>query len=362
MAVGCDGCPVNTGTKNGVIRHLEKESGKSFHWFICQLHANELILRHLFEHYDGRKTGPSSYAGPISKKILDCEKLAVINFDPVELGTDLPLCAPSDLSTDQEYLMEICKAVASGQCSDELANRKPGKLGHARWLTTGCRLLRLYVGTPKPNRQLKNLVELIMKVYAPVWFAIKSNSQCYMGAQHVFLTVKLSRCLEEEVRRVIDPVIQRNAYFAHCENLLLCMMTDEDVEVRIKALNTILECRKSPKEDLREFELPSINFAATSYPELIEWNNITEPPVIAHLTNEEIADLIMTDFYTLKKLLHYPCHTQAVERHIKLMTEACNSVVGPAARDARVKSVLISRAAMPSLVKKADWNVPDFGE
>lgn len=36
----------------------------------------------------------------------------------------------------------------------------------------------------------------------------------------------------------------------------------------------------------------------------------------------------MNDSVTLKKLLAYPCHTQSVERYIKMVTEALRSVIG----------------------------------
>ena len=44
-AVGVDGARVNTGIHNGYIRLLELEFMTPLHWFICQLHANELNMR-----------------------------------------------------------------------------------------------------------------------------------------------------------------------------------------------------------------------------------------------------------------------------------------------------------------------------
>ena len=48
-AVGADGARVNTGINNGCIRLLELEFMAPLHWFICQLHSNELPLRHIFQ-------------------------------------------------------------------------------------------------------------------------------------------------------------------------------------------------------------------------------------------------------------------------------------------------------------------------
>ena len=48
-ALGCDGTAVNTGIRGGVCRLFETFTGQPVHWFICQLHANELNLRSVFQ-------------------------------------------------------------------------------------------------------------------------------------------------------------------------------------------------------------------------------------------------------------------------------------------------------------------------
>ncbi|KAF8774155.1 hypothetical protein HNY73_016737 [Argiope bruennichi] len=55
----------------------------------------------------------------------------------------------NDLSTDQKYLLDMCIAVSSGNCSLDLSLRNPGKLARSRWLTLANRFLRLYVTTEK---------------------------------------------------------------------------------------------------------------------------------------------------------------------------------------------------------------------
>ena len=42
LAIGCDGTPINTGLKNGVLAKLEQHYGFNIQWL-----ANELALRHL---------------------------------------------------------------------------------------------------------------------------------------------------------------------------------------------------------------------------------------------------------------------------------------------------------------------------
>ena len=50
-AIGADSTAVNTGNENAAIRLLERHLKRALHWFICCLHVNELLLRHL-----GKKT------------------------------------------------------------------------------------------------------------------------------------------------------------------------------------------------------------------------------------------------------------------------------------------------------------------
>jgi hypothetical protein len=43
-------------------------------------HFNELPFCHMFEHLDGKTTGPSTSKGPIDGKLLCCQELSVVNF------------------------------------------------------------------------------------------------------------------------------------------------------------------------------------------------------------------------------------------------------------------------------------------
>ena len=46
QAIGCDGINTNVGWKTGVTRKLEENFKRPLHRNICQLHGNELPLRH----------------------------------------------------------------------------------------------------------------------------------------------------------------------------------------------------------------------------------------------------------------------------------------------------------------------------
>ena len=149
-----------------------------------------------------------------------------MQFTAVELE-NCPDIDGADLSTDQQYLYNMCHAISVGQCSKDLALQKPGPIVHSRWLTTANRLLRLYVATENPSETLRNLVTYVMKVCALVWFHIKTKSSCSEGSRHLWRMIKFSRYLTPELKAIVDPVIYRNGYLGHSENILIAMLTDD---------------------------------------------------------------------------------------------------------------------------------------
>ena len=92
--------------------------------------------------------------------------------------------------------------------------------------------LRLYVGCENPSDTLVTIVTFIVRVYAPTWFNIKRKPLRKDGARHLFMMIKNSRYQMDELKAMVDPVIQRNSYFAHPENLLQSMMTDDRPDIR----------------------------------------------------------------------------------------------------------------------------------
>ena len=79
----------------------------------------------------------------------------------------------------------------------------------------------------------------------------------------------------ESDQEVICDVIQRNAYFCNPENLLLSMLADNDVQIRQKAVDTILDIRTNSSSfgpiEIRTFNLPSMRFSAETYADIIDW-------------------------------------------------------------------------------------------
>ena len=118
-------------------------------------------------------------------------------------------------------------AVSRGLLPDDLAKKSPGSLNHARWLTTANRILRLSVSIDEPSPNLITIVKFVMMAYIPMWFEIKCNPYVHMGARHFYRTPKLMKEQGIEVKHVVFPVLKRNIYFAHPENILLVIIFDK---------------------------------------------------------------------------------------------------------------------------------------
>ena len=124
LAVVADGTNTNTGWKDGMISHLERELQDPLLRLICQLHGNELDFRHLFEVCDGGfgTSGPESFKGPLGQACKgELHLLDTVQFEPVATPLlDLDESVWKDLSHDQQLLYRWSKAVASGVVPEKL--------------------------------------------------------------------------------------------------------------------------------------------------------------------------------------------------------------------------------------------------
>ena len=173
----------------------------------------------------------------------NCEKLSVVSFEPIEV--ELPNIDPKELSTDQKYLFDICNGISRGNISMSLSLRDPGKISHSHWLTTANRILRLHVSTINPSLDLKILTKYVFKVYSASWFEIKMKPTYLYGPNHFFGMIKKSCYLSDKLKNIVDPVLQRNAYFCYLQNILLAMLVDKRMHIRELGLRRIIKCRES---------------------------------------------------------------------------------------------------------------------
>ena len=224
-----------------------------------------------------------------------------------------------------------------------------------RWLTLAARLLCVYVSTEFPSAELKQLVQLAVAHYIPVWFTVRQNSDCSAGARNLHRSVELLRLLPQNIQTIVGPVLQRNAHWAHPEQLLLAMAADSSRETRERAVALIRAARLWETRDVRAFKLPVLNFRAEHYADLIDWSSleVTQPPLLRDLSDgdlEEIAEVPVV-------LPAYPVHTQAVERTVKVVTEACSSVLGEEARHGLITAIRKHRRILPVFNSKQDFRI-----
>lgn len=208
------------------------------------------------------------------------------------------------LRGDQKYLYRMALAIHNGECDDKLASKKPGKVSTARWLTTACRILRLYVSKEKPSQVLKKLVQFIVQVYTPFWFLVKTRPQAIHGSRNVHQYITWLRNMPSDVQTIVRKSVQTNSYFFHPENILLSMITDADRLVRKRAYDKILELRKEPQPKIRVFHpaILAINFESLTYIAMVGWRNfITEPPCLQFFTQEQL-----TEFQNSGKIIEIP--------------------------------------------------------
>ena len=135
----------------------------------------------------------------------------------------------------------MCQVIHTGKYPTDLSIRNLKLVSYSRRLTTGNRILRLYVAVDHPTEELSHLVTYVMKVFSPVWFTIKSKPSCKNGARHVFQLISKSTYLTKDLKNILNPVILRNSFFTDCENLLISIITDDQKYTRELGIRRILK-------------------------------------------------------------------------------------------------------------------------
>ncbi|GBL62145.1 hypothetical protein AVEN_225590-1 [Araneus ventricosus] len=166
--------------------------------------------------------------------------------------------------------------------------------------------------------------------------------------------------LSDYLKKVVDPVISRNAFMAHPGNLLLNMLVEERRRIRELAVRRIIKARESSStvERLR-LVVSKLNFKANQYIDMIDWLkcDVTEPPITDDLTVEELKSIAENASIKDLEIFKFPCHTKTVERCVKLMTEAASTVCGSHKRDGLIRNTMASRAIMPSFEHEANYKM-----
>ncbi|GBM43530.1 hypothetical protein AVEN_200129-1, partial [Araneus ventricosus] len=109
---------------------------------------------------------------------------------------------------------------------------------------------------------------------------------------------------------------------------------------------------------VRRFVIPAVTFRATDHVDLIDWQacNVTPPRVLRQISSHELLKMIQDDVpMDGWDLIIFPSHTQAVERIVKLVTEAPRKRVGPQNKDGFIRATLESRKQMSQFKSKKDY-------
>ncbi|GBL83056.1 hypothetical protein AVEN_165289-1 [Araneus ventricosus] len=142
--------------------------------------------------------------------------------------------------------------------------------------------------------------------------------------------------------------------------MLLAMLTDERCHIRTLAARRIMKAREIGPDGnyVHRFIIPAVNFQAADYVDLINWQAfyITPPPVLRQISSHELLKMIQDDVpMDGWDFMKFPSHTQAVERIVKLITEASRKRVGLQNRDGFIRATLESIKQMSQSESKKDY-------
>ena len=233
-------------------------------------------------------------------------------------------------------------------------------LSLSRWLTTGNRFSRVWVGhhgfVGENHRILRLIIIHLAFHYFPGWFRIKCKPTLIDGPRHVFEEMKVVRdVLPEEIQDVVKRKVEDGAWMAHSEIVLLSLLASDEEEERRFAVKKLIAIRgESEYGDTsnRPFTVPKLNWSAKKLEEIIDWSSATESILTAKLSKDEIRGFLDHPF-TMKA---YPCHTQSVERLVKEVSVASAQVFGAERRDGYVLARCNARKLVPKVDRKADFD------
>ncbi|GBN25492.1 hypothetical protein AVEN_150623-1 [Araneus ventricosus] len=140
-----------------------------------------------------------------------------------------------------------------------------------------------------------NLTNFHYKV--SIW--IKTSKYFTEGPKLVNQSLQSSKYLPVELRNTVDPVIERNGFFAHPEHLMLAMTQDNAKHIKELGFRRILKMRQldQKKTTIRTFMPPKLNFKAQDYLEIINWMdcNLSSHLLLKDISDDEIKSHIQSD-------------------------------------------------------------------
>ena len=133
------------------------------------------------------------------------------------------------------------------------------------------------------------------------------------------------------------------------------MIMSEELEVREIVIKKILDIRKQEPPKKRMKKIPTIDSLAEHWTDIIDLTQpgICEPALTEELTEEDLQEALRSG--TKIDLPDFPCHSQSVERAVKLTSEASHKVYGQEARHRHNLAKVTSMKMRPSFESKGQY-------
>lgn len=229
------------------------------------------------------------------------------------------------------------------------------QLSFCRWTSDAIRLQILYISDINPSRNLIALVHYIQQVYIPMWLRIPLCSHWDNGSRHLFALLDMSRkaaecCGHSDLLHVTKSTIINNGYFAHSENILLSMITDECEKTREIGYAFILKIRNTRVANgnqIRKFDKPKkedYNFNASKYYKLLRHDKFEYEPPFTQLLDQPTLEAYARSNLKLT-VPPFKCHSQDTERNVALMNSCISRVSGFENHNAIMRHKFNSRKA-----------------
>lgn len=183
---------------------------------------NEFPFQHLLSKLEGKTIGLSTFAGTIRFRIrlMKWENVCVALFEPMSVSWLSEMQKTEDLSTDQKYSFYICKAISTGQCSQEFKNRKLWSIVQMWWIMPACRILHFSFSSSKPDEPPKYRMQYVNKFMGKCGL-MSGKVQVPLIICMIYLDICdiLSKVQPlDKLKNIVYSVVQINRYYGYPNN------------------------------------------------------------------------------------------------------------------------------------------------
>ena len=111
---------------------------------------------------------------------------------------------------------------------------------------------------------------------------------------------------------------------------------------------------------IRKFKIPALNWSAEAWWEIIDWGQVqvVEPSILSRIGTDKLDQTVLNPI----TFPDFPCHSQSVERAVKLVPEAASKACGPDRRHIHIASVIASRKARKPFKSKKHYKYTNINE